>query len=126
MIGRQQQWELLFNGLLQSTERNDGTRESLWRFLRKIMANTWDNPTFVEALEVERVAVDRRWLPQNSIVATLQDDAGHSDVGLSRQPPFDVIQRRISWNATKTVAVGVDDDFHEVRILESLGALTED
>lgn len=61
-----------------------------------------------------------------SVVLALQHDRPHAHVGLRRQPLLDRIIGRITRDETEPMAVRMDDDVHEIGIVEGRRSLFED
>jgi hypothetical protein len=88
------------------------------------MAGTSDDSALVGAAEVASVAILRGRCAQATLFAE-QRNRGDLYLGLRRQPLLNFFQQRVSCRCAVPVAVGVDDNFGEVRIIETVSGALE-
>ena len=81
------------------------------------MAGQGDDAAAIGAGEVA-VGIGGEMFEIDSVAGAMQDDGGDGDLRLGGKLLLDRLQGRIAWRVPETVAIGMDHDLDEVRIVE--------
>ena len=108
------------HGVLSCNEFQDCGCEHAGSLLRHVVSDHRNDPALIAAGEEAGLVVPclRRC---HAVAAPLQYDGWHTDRWLRRQPPLDLFEIRVARSVTETMAVGMDDNVDEIRIVEGRG-----